>query len=119
MNDLYYLATPYTLYPTGRDAAYRMACRESAVLIKAGLVIYSPIAHSHPISIYGGVDPLDWQLWMRQCRAMLPRVSGLIALKASSWETSLGMQEEIRIMRELGKPVIMMRLGEVPKELAG
>jgi hypothetical protein len=36
----FYLATPYSLYPQGHEAAWRDACALSARLIRAGLTVF-------------------------------------------------------------------------------
>jgi hypothetical protein len=35
------------------------ACEASTLLIKAGVPVLSPIAHSHPIAYMGGLDAVD------------------------------------------------------------
>ena len=117
MNSLIYLASNYTKHPHGINEAYKDVSIEAARLVEAGFVVFSPIAHSHPVAVFGGLDPRNHELWMRQCRVMLPRVDCLVALKFLGWETSVGMAEEIKLMQEMGKPVFFMEPGTIPKEL--
>ena len=117
MHDLIYLASPYSKHPHGVNEAFREVCIEAARLIEAGFVVYSPIAHSHPVAVFGGLDPQDHEMWMKQCRAMLPRVDCLVALKMLGWETSLGMAEEIQATWDMGKKVFYMEPGRLPADL--
>ena len=43
----WYLATPYSKFPGGLDAAYVEACKAQALLIKAGVPVFCPISHTH------------------------------------------------------------------------
>src|SRR3990167_1959103 len=58
-----YLATPYTRYPAGIRAAFADAAKLAARLLVTGLKVYSPITHTHPLAIYGHLDPLDHAIW--------------------------------------------------------
>ena len=60
----YYLATPYSKYPGGPEAAFQMACRQAAILIKAKIPVYCPIAHTHPIAVQNDMDPFDHGIWL-------------------------------------------------------
>jgi len=99
-----YLASPYS-HPdlAVREERYRAACRAAAALLLAGQPIFSPIAHSHPLVAYG--LPADWSFWQRYDREMLARCDEVVVLMLVGWRESVGVREEIRIARELGKPV--------------
>lgn len=103
-----YLASPYTKYPAGLDAAWRGVCEAAAELIRGGLSIYSPIAHSHPIALYGGIDPKDHALWMTQCHAMMRAASSCIVLKMPGYKESIGVNMEIEYFDKAGKPIIFI-----------
>ena len=99
-----YLASPYSHPdPAVREERYRAACRAAAALLLAGQPIFSPIAHSHPLVAYG--LPADWSFWQRYDREMLARCDEVVVLMLVGWRESVGVREEIRIARELGKPV--------------
>lgn len=100
-NKLYYLASPYTKYGKGIEAAFEDICKIAAKFIADGICVYSPIAHIHPIAVKGGLDPLDNGIWlpfnvpfMRQCDG------GLIVAKMDGWDASFGVGLEIRWFRE-------------------
>ena len=113
---LWYLATPYSKYQAGLYAAYRLACVEAARLIRAGIPVFSPIAHTHPIAAFSDMDPLDHNIWLPADEPMMDAASGLIMLKAKGWEESYGMQVERRHFEERNKPVVWMTPGCVPVE---
>ena len=112
-----YLASNYTKHPLGIERAFNLVCVEAARLMRAGHAVFSPIAHAHPIAEHGGLDPLDHEMWMVQCRAMLPRMDRLVVLMLDGWERSVGIAEEIELMEAMGKPVSFMQPGSVPQDL--
>ncbi|GIW80418.1 MAG: hypothetical protein KatS3mg105_2225 [Gemmatales bacterium] len=99
-----YLASPYSHDdPTVCEQRYRDACRAVAGLLHQGLPAFSPIVHSHPLVQYG--LPADWSFWQRYDRELLARCDEVVVLMLEGWEKSVGVREEVRIARELGKPV--------------
>jgi hypothetical protein len=115
----WYLATPYSDYPLGRAFAVSHAAEQAAVLLKAGVVTYSPIAHTHLISFYGGFDELDHDFWMAADRPFMNAAHGLIVCKLDGWETSKGVAHEIAVFEKADKPVVMMTPGAAPRGLVG
>lgn len=114
MSHYWYLATPYSRYPEGPEAAFRAACWQAGVLMQAGVPVFSPIAHSHPIAAECGIDPLDLDLWLRVDRPMMSRARGLIVVRLPTWETSKGVEHEIAFFRGEARPVFYMDPGIVP-----
>ena len=99
-----YLASVYSHPdPTVREARFQAACCAAAELIRAGHTVFSPVAHSHPLTAFG--LPTDWQFWERQDRELLECCDELVVLTLNGWWESRGVQAEIRIAQELGKPV--------------
>lgn len=117
MSGFYYLATPYSKYPHGIEAAFRLAAENTAHLIRAGVPIYSPIAHTHPIAIHGGIDPLDHSIWLPADEPLMRAAKGLIVLMAETWEESYGISVEIAEFKAERKPILYMEPGIVPAEL--
>lgn len=101
----WYVATPYSKYPTGIEAAFVDACRFMADLVRHGIPAYSPIAHTHPIAIHGGLDPLDHSMWLPADEPMMRVAHGLIVCTMASWEASYGVSVEINTFKEAGKPI--------------
>jgi hypothetical protein len=104
----WYLATPYSKYPAGIVAAFEEACHVSAWLIRQGVRIYCPIAHTHPIAMQGGIDPHDHAIWLPVDKPFMEAACGLIVTKMSSWQDSYGIQCEIAEMDKQDKPVRYM-----------
>lgn len=99
-----YLASPYShTDPEIREKRFRNVCIAAARLIRAEHVVFSPIAHGHPIAEHG--LPSDWQYWERHDREQLKRCDEVVVLMLDGWRESVGVQAEIRIAGELGKPV--------------
>lgn len=118
---LVYLATPYSKYPAGIDAAFRDAAALAAKLLINGVKVYSPIAHTHPLAIYGGLDPLDHAILMPFDEAMMAASSALLVAQMQGWRDSKGIAHEIEFFRDQGNPIfyldtVTMNVGRVPWE---
>jgi hypothetical protein len=112
-----YVATPYTHYPHGHAAAYRLACVETARLLRHGIPALSPIAHGHGVAEHGNLDPADHGLWMAIDEAYMQAASGLVYLLAKGHEESRGMQAERLHFLERGLTIHYMVPGMVPPDL--
>jgi len=97
----WYLAGPYSDDPMGR---YDEHIRALAHLIKAGIHVYSPIAHCHSVAARYGL-PKDAAFWEDYNFAMIRPSNGLIVLLLPAWEKSKGTVGEIRYCKECGMPV--------------
>lgn len=106
VKDYWYLASPYSKYERGLEAAWQVACAAASMLLRQGVSVYSPIAHSHPIAIQGGLDPLDSKLWMRMNQPLMDQATGLIVLQMKGWEESVGVQAEIDAFGRAGKTIM-------------
>jgi len=101
---LVYLACPYS-HPDEavRLTRFNAANRMSSVLMQAGVFIFSPISHTHPIALHG--LPLGWDFWEPYDRAILETCRAVLVLCCDGWEKSKGVTAEIGIASELGLPV--------------
>jgi hypothetical protein len=106
--DLIYVGTPYSKWADGLDAAFVEAAKLTARLMQSGLKVYSPIAHTHPLAIYGNIDPLDHDIWLPFDGAMMDKADAMIVAMMDGWETSKGVRHEIQVFTEAGKPVFFM-----------
>ncbi len=72
--------------------------------MREGRHVYSPIAHTHPIAIMGGL-PLGWDYWEPFDRKMIAACDELWVLQIDGWDRSLGIAAEVQIATELGKTI--------------
>ena len=99
-----YLASPYSHPdPAVRQGRFCAACQAAAGLMRVGHAVFSPIAHCHPLVEFG--LPTDWEFWQRCDIEHLKRCDEVVVLTLDGWEASAGVQAEIRIATELGRPV--------------
>ena len=82
-------------------------------MLRAGQVVFSPIVHSHPLVEYG--LPPDWDFWQRCDREHLQHCDEVFVLMLDGWRDSAGVQAEVRLAEELGKPVSYLD----PEDLIG
>lgn len=91
---LWYLASPYgDDDPAVMQKRFEQTCQAAAHLMRQGLRILSPIAHSHPIAQYG--LPKGWEYWGRVDLDLLSRCDGLIVLTLDGWAESRGVSAEM------------------------
>lgn len=103
-----YLASPYSHHDAVvREARFQSACMAAGRLIKAGVCVYSPIVHCHPIAVKEGL-PEGWLFWSDFARTMLEAATELCVLTLDGWDRSLGVGDEIAIARELLLPISYM-----------
>jgi hypothetical protein len=100
----WYLATPYSKYAKGIWEAFEESCRAAAWLIRQGISVYCPIAHTHPVALHGGIDPLDHQIWIPVDAPIMAGASGLIVCMMDGWEDSYGIAQEIAMFGLMAKP---------------
>ena len=112
----WYLATPYSKYPHGHEAAATLSAMLAARLLEARIPVFSPIAHSHPISKHTAAHSTDHDFWMNVDAPFMELASGLIVVTADSWKQSRGMAEEIKRFTAAGKPVVYWdQYSRIPK----
>jgi hypothetical protein len=102
---LCYLATPYTNYQAGLDAAFADACRLAAILTHANVGVFSPIAHCHPIMLAGELDPTDHSYWLPRQRPFMDRADVLLIGLLDGWAESFGINYEHEIFHDAWKPI--------------
>lgn len=101
-----YLACPYTHRERHvMHARYVQIAMIGAELIKAGYWFYCPIVHTHPIAHYGGMPLDDHEIWLPFDRPMMERCDELWIVMMDGWKESRGIQHEITIFQEMGKPI--------------
>lgn len=90
-----YLAGPYSHPdPTVRQRRFEQLNMYAARLMEAGIPVFSPISHSHPIADHM-VDDRGHDFWMAMDLPLLRLASGLLVLTLEGWEESRGVASEI------------------------
>ena len=112
----WYLATPYSKYALGREAAYQEACKQTALLVKAKVPVFCPIAHTHGPGETGIVEN-DLETWLVADRPFMDAAKGLIICGMDGWSVSAGIAAEIDVFQAACKPIIYMSPGIVPWRL--
>lgn len=103
---LCYLATPYSKYKGGNlQLAFEDAARLAAELLAIGIRVYSPIAHTHPLAVYGHLDALDHSIWLPFDEAMMEASDCLIVAHMDGWDVSYGIEHEVNFFAAAGKPI--------------
>lgn len=107
MNKKYwYVASPYSKYPEGIEQAWINVCKITGKLISAGVPVYSPIAHTHPIAIYAEIDPYSHDIWLPADEPMMANAYGLIVVMMDGWMVSYGIGVEVDYFVEHCMPVV-------------
>ena len=103
-----YLASPYS-HPDRavRRRRFRAACRAAGAMLRAGLMVYSPIAHSAAIAS-AGLDDMDHDFWMHVDRPYLEWCHMVMVLTLDGWRESRGVNIEIAQARAMHKPVSLI-----------
>lgn len=89
------------------ESRFEAACRVAGVLMNQGEIVYSPIAHTHPIAVRCDL-PRGWDYWRQFDYDMLAAAQKLVVVKMDGWEQSRGIAGEIEIAATLGKPIEYM-----------
>ena len=105
-----YLGSPYSKYPLGAETAYRHICKISGDLVKLGVPIFSPIAHSHSIAVESGIDIYSHAIWMPVDQPFMDAALGMIIAPMEGWRESYGVKLEIEEFERGFKPIFTMDL---------
>lgn len=100
--DLIYLASPYSNPdPLIMRLRFEQAMYATAVLLREGYIVFSPILNSHPIAEIHEL-PKDWDYWKTVDEVFISRCDELWILMLDGWRESVGVGEEILIAKNLG-----------------
>lgn len=100
-----YVASVYTQDPLGLENAFSNANTVGAYLVKHGINVFVPIAHSHPISLLVSPELNTHETWMAQDYPMVYHAAAIVLTKMPGWQKSKGMAMEASWARKWGKPV--------------
>lgn len=116
-----YLASPYS-HEDPSIEAYRFdaVCRTAARLIVAGVVVVSPIAHSHPIYVREPATGATFEQWQELDETLLLASEEMWILGLPGWEQSRGVNSEARFAARNGIPVkVIDTEGNIIEDLTG
>ena len=113
LDGLWYLAHPYTVYNDNgtnnlklEKCNYINACKLSAKALRAGIKIYSPISHTHPIHVYGGFVGTNLDFWLQLDKEFMMACVGMIL--CDGWEESEGCRFEVDYFKTMNKPILLL-----------
>ena len=105
MKPLTYIASPYSHPDWGvRYLRFQAASQFAAKLTREGRHVFSPIAHSHPVAVFGGIDG-GFEFWREWCVNLLDRCDDVIVLQLDGWMESVGVAHEIAYATAKGLPI--------------
>ena len=104
-DELTYLAIPYSGM---ENISFKMSCVVAARLMEDGELIFSPIAHSHPIHYYMFAVAHDHGFWMEYNTRMMKKCQKLYIVTRDGWETSVGVQFEIQWFLDHELPIYLL-----------
>ena len=98
----FYLAVPYS-HPNKliMNIRFETVTFVLAELSRQGKVCFSPITHSHKVSVDFGVDG-EWEFWQSIDFKFLDACQSIIVLKLDGWDRSRGVLAEIEYAKQSG-----------------
>ena len=113
-----YLATPYTAHPGGFETSYQQSSRIAGWLVSKGVMVFCPIAHTHPIGLYGGLDPVDSDnIWMPLDLPFMKAAKALVVAQLPGWSKSKGIDIEICTFKKDKKKVFFLDPSLIDSEI--
>jgi nucleoside 2-deoxyribosyltransferase len=107
---LIYLASPYSSdNPAVMENRHAAACTAAASFMAGGLVVFSPIAHTHILSrSLPSFLRNDHEFWMDQDLSILKKCDALAVLCLPGWEDSRGVKEELAFAKKQHLPTFLI-----------
>lgn len=114
-----YLALPYSHEDERvRESRFIAANMAAAKLYESGYNVFSPISHSHPISIFMD-NSNDSSFWTSVDEFWQSRCDYLFILALPGWDESIGIKKEINTADKNGQKIFFIDpgTGEVSDEV--
>lgn len=112
LDELWYLASPYTDYPGGIDKAAADVTKVAGALMSRGLIVFAPIVHGHAVDSTCKLGK-GHSFWMRQCKQPFLRSHGLIVAQLPGWKESRGIDMEVGWAAEHDMPLFMLDCDDI------
>jgi nucleoside 2-deoxyribosyltransferase len=104
-----YLACPYSINGVSSNEVkqhnFEVASKIAAKLMQEGLVVFSPISHSHPIQVHGDMPTNDLSFWMTQDLPFVEFCDVLAVIQLPGWDVSPGVKNELMYAKQLQKEI--------------
>lgn len=108
-NKRIYLATVYSSNPDGIDEAFKQASRLTGRMLKAGYTaVYNPITHTHPIAIYGEINPYNHSIWLPFDEHMMDWADCIVVAKMPNYKISKEIAHKIQFFKNQNKKIYFM-----------
>lgn len=102
-----YLAAPYSHENSIVERArFDIINHFTGQLMHLGVLVFSPISHTHPIAITCGL-PTDAEFWLKYDETFVEWAEILVILNIDGWETSKGVAREVEIFNDGTKPLYL------------
>ncbi len=109
-----YVAIPYSHPdPAIREHRYSTANRVAAQLMRAGIVVFSPLSHSVPIAKHIPDAEMDHQFWMLQDLPLLRLADEMLIIGLDGWTQSRGVCEEMFKALAWRKPITLIEESDI------
>ena len=105
-----FLASPYSdPDPCVIEARYKEVCCIAGALMERGFVVFSPVAHCHPISIRSHLSSSP-KYWGKFDAEFIGACEKVVVVMLPGWEHSLDVAGQIAIAQRLSKPVEYLKV---------
>lgn len=102
-----YLAVPYTGTPEQQEERFLRVNTVAADLMSEGVLVFSPISHTHPIALAGNL-PVGWDFWKEYDFTFIEWADEMHVLMLDGWVDSTGVNAEVELARKLGMPIVYL-----------
>lgn len=101
-----YLACPFShKYFLVRLWRYYKVTRRAAKLMDEGHIVFSPLTHSWPVSLFTKADDQDHHYWMKQDLTLIEWCDLFYIYALKGWSKSRGISEELLYAGKLNKEI--------------
>jgi hypothetical protein len=116
IRQLSYLAVPFShANPTIKWQRFVACTKVAARMTTSGITVFSPITHSAPLELIGGVTG-SWDLWQLHDTRYLNCCKELFVLTIPGWSTSTGVTAEREYAKRIGIPVYYVSWADAPQQ---
>lgn len=99
-HNLVYIASPYSNYCLGLDAAAKEVSRVAGQLLEAGVNVFCPIAHGHALNKEVSSLPATHDFWLKYDQVFVDKCDALAVVLMLGWNKSTGVRWEIDQFRQ-------------------